>query len=74
MTIPNTDRMREEFEQHAHYNLSVNLMADWKDTLFEMWQAADRARAKRDAEICRQMNYATSSFQCADAIEKDAGI
>ena len=81
--MPSNDRMRDEFEA---WIILRPLHCDAIAPLFEAWQAACRARAKRDAEICRKLtpiivrtHDATLSWpaqhdDCAKEIEKDAGL
>lgn len=49
-----TDPMREEFEAwYAQLRVSKDGDHSFRGWMHLTWQAADRARAKRDAEICR---------------------
>lgn len=75
-TMPN-DRMREEFDL---FRQSEEYPVDgWAKVLaWRVWQAAEKARAKRDAEICRALDlpfgvpFTPEEF--AEAIEEDAGL
>ena len=72
--MPNTDRMREEFE--AWYENDPDPDFPWN-----AWQAACRARAKRDAEICQSRldlelstEKSEEALRCAQEIKKEAGL
>lgn len=83
-----SDRMRDEFRNW--YNQSVVYMENSlpiSPSGIEIWQAACRAQAKRDAEICytrsaRVIDYDSKytdakreeAEDIATLIEKDAGI
>lgn len=88
-SAPMPDTMREEFERWLtatqHRPLLDNWGAEYKRAfLIQTWQAACRAQAKRDAEICRSLCNralnANDTFSipfaedCAEAIEKGAGL
>ena len=84
------DRMREEFEAwwNALYKFPENANPDDKESWSLVWQAACRAQAKRDAEMCRvqaeefnaeswdsaRLSKEIGAMQCAIAIKKDAGL
>jgi hypothetical protein len=90
--MPNTDRMREEFEAHVDNDLKLSVTRYPLDEpvyageyLYEKvriawktWQAACRAQAKRDAEICRELaissRHSAYGDDCAEAIRKEAGL
>jgi len=82
--MPNGDRMRKEFEEWGNATLSVLWFGRLPDGrygtpviqgLYEIWQAACRAQAKRDAEICRHYRDVRGWAECcAEDIEMDAGL
>jgi len=81
--MANRDRMREDFEEWATgtFHRSIQDIEIMDRSLWPNWQAACRAQAKRDAEICRNRsnttdvgNLADEDDICAELIEKDAGL
>ena len=82
-TMPDTERMRADMnawlENEFERNLALRLPGSKRAEAeyWPLWQAACRAQAKRDAEICRDhARYVGRSVGAymAEQIEKDAGL
>jgi hypothetical protein len=88
-TMPNADQLRAEFEADDrarypgvgddHMRRFATGSYKWSplQQRYEAWQAAGRARAKRDAEICYDIGNLKAeklAWECGLEIEKDAGL
>lgn len=84
------DRMRAEFEAHALMSCEpIDMVRDvkgeyvwvWALESWALWQAACRAQAKRDAEICEERArdhehpvIKAAATLCSGAIREDTGL